>query len=152
MIETQNILNEILKDRDEIKNISLKAKDSETGEIRGFLYTYVANETLFLFTSKEECNKCFNYISNLQGEGQDKCWEEYITIPEGYVHPSQGDCCEENDHVLSYEEIADMRNEVVINLDTEIYFGDIDECPLKDGNHRHIKTIERTEDSIVLVY
>lgn len=120
-----------------VDNFALQFKNSNTGEMLGFNYKYVADEILFLFADKTSNATCLHLKKGLDGESCDDCWNGYI-----------GDIDE-----LSLEEIIEKRYDVVTGLEVRVYVGDECTCPIANFHESfNIKDIEVADNSIILVY
>ena len=141
MLGTVDILKKI-KEVDE--NLPLKVKNINTGEVLGVDYNYVADEILFLFASKDGRGTCANYLKQLKHESYDKCWESYAYANEN-VSP---------DEIEDWDgDIDKAKYEVVTGLDTRIYIGNQNECPIKCFEESfEIVDIEVTNDALILLY
>lgn len=136
---------DILKKIKEVDgNLPLKVKNINTGDVLNFDYNYVANEILFLFASKDGKGTCDNYLKQLKHESYDECWESYAYANEN-VSP---------DEIEDWDgDIDKAKYEVVTGLDTRVYLGNQDECPIKCFEESfEIVDIEVTNDALILLY
>lgn len=159
MLETKHIinaigvLNNLNKMLDKDIDILLKVKNSETGEILGFNYNYVADETLFIFASKEGKGTCNDYLRQLEGESNDECWNDYALANMNLNNDTDEILTSDDLEEMDEEELAKERYEVVTSLLTRVYVGDLNECPIKCFNKSfEIKDIQIIGKDLVLIY
>ena len=151
MLETVQILKAI--EENNAKELLLKVKNTKTGEVLGVDYNYVADEILFLFASTNGNGTCSNYLTQLKHESYDKCWESYACANQGVRHPDDVEDWEEDVPTLFGESMDKAKYEVVTGLDTRVYVGNQDDCPIKCFDESFEMTgIEVTDDALVLLY
>ena len=136
MLETTNILEKIYGVNHE--SLPIQFKNSRTGEVLGFEYCYIADEILFLFASPEGQAMVRNYLSFLDSESYDDCWDTYV---------------DNYDDSLGQEEMIEAKYNVVTGLETRVYIGDLNECPIRyfDDSYE-MKSVEATEDALILTF
>lgn len=148
MLETTEIIKAIKENN--ANDLALKVKNSKTGEILGVKYNYVADEILFIFASKTGTGTCNNYLRQLEGESQDDCWIDYALTNLNQLLDSDEDLTEDD---LDEEELYKAKYDVVTNLLTRVYVGNLNECPIKCYDETfELVGVEVTNEAVLLVY
>ena len=136
MLKTTDILKKIKEVGNE--ELALKVKNTKTGDILNVEYNYVADEVLFLFASKSGTGTVKNYLSQLQYESQDDCWDSYI---------------DNEDDSLSPEEFLKRKYDLITEFNSRVYVGDTNECPIRNFHQTFEMTgMEVTPNEFILLY
>lgn len=164
IMETVDILGVInnLKEKGmDLNKFYLCAKDRKTGNIKGIGCNYVAYNMLFMYLSENLNNKSiYGYLKNLESEATDSCWNDYAEadnyeLLKELVENQEVEPGETLRDVLTNEEMQKLRYNYVTSMKTYIYPEDGDKmsCPIENFHKTiNIKSIETTDNSIILVY
>lgn len=147
-MDTENILGVINRLEGKGVNHNLKVLKKDTNEVFGTSINYVADEILFIFAEKDVNRSCADYNKSIEYESYCEDWND-----RAIENISEERDLDINDRdLIDNNELLEEKMNIVIGLDTRVYFGKAGDCPIANYSKSfEIEDILVKDNNVLLV-